>query len=120
MKTPYLLITLLLAATLFADDGKTPVTSEAPVPLAANSHESFKAQVLKVYTARDGDAEFRAYVVMWRNQEVVVSDDLVSTDYQVGDTVAVSVMKQDYPNGKKRPGLLAFIILPKKIADQLK
>lgn len=69
-------------------------------------------QVLKVFSARDGDAVFRSYMVNWKGQEVVVRDTLVKTDYHVGDTAPVLVMRHKYPNGKVGPGLLNFEVVP--------
>ena len=83
------------------------------VATAENSHERAELQVLKVFSARDGDAVFRAYMVNWKGQEVVVPDTLAKTDYQVGDTATVLVMNHDYPNGKAGPRLLHFEILQK-------
>jgi hypothetical protein len=58
-------------------------------------------------------------MVNWRGQEVVVRDTLAKTDYHVGDTVGVLVMKHDYPNGKVGPGLLSFEVLPeRKLGDR--
>ena len=69
-------------------------------------------QVLKVFSARDGDAVFRAYTVSWKGQEIVVHDTLAKTDYQVGDTAHVLVMKHEYPKGGIGPVLLSFAIVP--------
>lgn len=79
---------------------------------AENSHQRVELQVLKVFSARDGDAVFRAYMVNWKGQEVVVPDTLAKTNYQVGETVWVLVMNHDYPKGKAGPRLLGFEILP--------
>jgi hypothetical protein len=81
---------------------------------AENSHESAELKVLKVFSARDGDAVFRAYMVSWKGQEVVVPDTLAKTDYRVGDTATVLVMNHDYPKGKAGPRLLHFEILANK------
>ena len=46
----------------------------------------------------------------WKDQEVVVRDPLVKTDYHTGDTMPVLVMKNKYPNGKTGPDLLSFVV----------
>ncbi|HEY8186796.1 MAG TPA: hypothetical protein VIF64_12030 [Pyrinomonadaceae bacterium] len=74
--------------------------------------ERAELRVLKVFSARDGDAVFRAYMVNWKGQEVIVRDTLVKTDYRVGDTAPVLVMKHKYPNGKVGPDLLSFVVVP--------
>ena len=72
--------------------------------------ERAQLKVLKVFSARDGDAVFREYLVNWKDQEVVVRDPLVRTDYHTGDTMPVLVMKNKYPNGKTGPDLLSFVV----------
>src|SRR5436190_3862777 len=64
-------------------------------------------KVLKVFSARDGDALYREYLVNYKDQEVVVSNRLLKANYQVGDTVPVLVIKHKYP-GKEGPDLLSF------------
>ena len=78
----------------------------------AEGWERAELPVLKVFSARDGDAVFRAYLVNWKGQEVVVRDTLVKTDYRVGDIVSVLVMKHKFPNGKVGPDLLSFAVVP--------
>ena len=80
--------------------------------LQEGESERAELRVLKVFSARDGDAVFRAYMVSWKGQEVVVRDTLVKTDYQVGDTARVLVMKHKYPKGGVGPDLLSFAIVP--------
>ena len=75
-------------------------------------HERAKLQVLKVFSARDGDAVFREYMVNWKGQEVVVKDSLILTDYHVGDTACVLVMRNKYPDGGIGPDLLSFEVVP--------
>jgi hypothetical protein len=71
-------------------------------------------QVLKVFSARDGDAVFRSYMVNWKGQEVIVRDTLVKTDYHVGDTATVLVMKHKYPKGQEGPDILSFEVVPER------
>jgi len=66
-------------------------------------------KVLKVFSARDGDAMYREYLVNYKDQEVVVQDPLLKTNYQVGDVMPVLVMKHKYPQGKQGPDLLSFL-----------
>jgi hypothetical protein len=72
--------------------------------------ERVDLKVQKVFSAHDGEAIFRAYLVSWKDQDVVVRDDLDKTDYHVGDTISVLVMKTKYPQGKPGPDLLVFMV----------
>jgi hypothetical protein len=71
-----------------------------------------KAVVKKVYHAKSGDASFRAYVVDWSGQEVVLSAFAPSPDkvYEVGDEV--SFMVQTVKPDPKSPGMLMFMLMP--------
>ena len=71
-----------------------------------------KLKVLKVFSAHDGDAVFREYLVNWKDQEVVVKDPLIQTNYLVGDTITVLVMRHKFPQGQPGPDLLSFQVVP--------
>ena len=96
-------VLLGLAVTLFADEKPASAPS-------LGSHETFHAEVLKVFSAADGNAVFRAYLVKWKDQEVIVSDPLVGSAHRVGDTITVLAINSPYPNGEAKPGLLHFIV----------
>ena len=76
--------------------------------------ESTELKVLKVFSARDGDAVFRSYLVNWKGQEVIVRDTLVRTDYRVGDAATILVMRNKYPNGQAGSDLLSFEVAPER------
>lgn len=101
-----------LALTLFAAE-KQAETTTAKTDLEPTSNERFESEVLKVFSAKDGDARFRAYLVKWKGQEVIASDPLVKSDYQVGDTVTVLVINLPNPQGSAGPRLLSFHVPPK-------
>jgi hypothetical protein len=82
-----------------------------PLPMPDNSRENLK--VLKVFSAHDGEAVFREYLVNWKDQDVVVQDTLIQTNYQVGDTIPVLVITNKYPHGKPGPDLLSFHVVPR-------
>jgi hypothetical protein len=110
MKTNPVLFTLVAAFALTsAVLLSAPATADTP---ARGSHERVDLKVLKVFSAKDGEAIFRAYVVEWKGQEVVVSDSLAKTRCQVDDTISVLVMKNPFPQGKEPYDLLHFTILP--------
>jgi hypothetical protein len=70
--------------------------------------ERVDATVIKVYSARDGDARFRAYAVKWKDQEIVMVDPLSNTLYKEGDTISVYVHRETNPAGQ----LLRFSMNP--------
>jgi len=109
MKSTYVVIIAVmvgLAVPLFAAEKQ----SSSPPASSPGSHETFTSEVLKVFSATDSNAVFRAYLVKWKGQEVVASDPLVTTEYRVGDTATVLAMNLPFPNGKPGPALLAFQI----------
>lgn len=74
--------------------------------------ERVELKVLKVFYAKDGEFIFRAYVVEWKGQEVIVRDTLAKTNYRTDDTITVMVMKHPFPQNKEEYGLLNFEIVP--------
>ena len=113
MKTlPALIACALFAFCLSANRSFTAEATAEP-PAARIPPQSFEAKVLKVFAARDGEAIFRAYVVAWKEQEVIVSDPLAKSDYKEGDPITVLALNLPYPQGGEPHRLLAFSILPK-------
>lgn len=111
MKKILLLCVLAAIATLFAAGQSTP--AKAPEPATTGERlppERLDLKVLKVYSAKDGEALFRAYVVNWKGQEVIVSDTLVRTKYKEGDTITVLAMNHPYPQGREPHRLLGFTV----------
>jgi len=101
---------LLLAVAITIIAGTVVWSGARPLP-PPEEWQEVQLKVVKVFAARDGGAVFREYLVNWKDQEVVVRDPLVQTDYQVGDDIPVLVMKHPYPGGKPGPGLLSFVVL---------
>jgi hypothetical protein len=102
-------VTALSVLPLWAADSALPPASKTP-----GTHETTKLKVIEVFSAKDGDSIFRAYLVSWKDQEVVVDDRLAQSDYHVGDTITVLVMNSPFPKGEEKHGLLHFQILPVK------
>jgi len=48
---------------------------------ATGSSEVLKAPVLRVYSTKEGDFKFIAYIVKWKGTEVVVNDNLAVTNF---------------------------------------
>ena len=59
----------------------------------SNSWEVVQSDVLKVYSTRSGEYRFIAYVVKWKDAEVVVTDPLGKSDYKVGDKITFLAQK---------------------------
>jgi len=89
--THYLILALILSAVavLAAD-------SLIVEPGVSSSHDVVQLPVLKVFTAKDGEHSFLAYLVKWKGAEVIVSDTLARSSYKVGDTLPVLVMKTSH------------------------
>ena len=112
MKSRILIIALVLITTLVcglqlaaADANSTESERRPP--------ERVELEVLKVFSAKDGEAIFRAYLVSWKGQEVIVSDSLARSDYRVGEKMPVLTMNHPFPQGKEPHRLLAFTVLPR-------
>ena len=97
MKLPILLSVLLVATTLWADADINSAMSNETAKLKAYAHglttTQFVAKVEKAYAVNDGTAAFRAYVIMWNNQEVVVNDMRASSNLKAGDSIKVVVFR---------------------------
>ena len=111
MRIPRRLLALTLS--LFAWCTHPVAAAEATPPAGERiAPERLDLVVIKVYSAKDGDALFRAYVVKWKDQEVIVSDTLVRTNYKEGDTIPVLAMNHPFPRGQEAHRLLAFTVVP--------
>lgn len=82
----------------------------SPMPNADS--ERARLPILKVFSAKDGEALYRSYLVKWKDQEAVVTDTMAKTTFKAGDTATVLVMKHKYPGGKPGPDLLSFALMP--------
>ena len=116
MKTPHTLIVLALFA--FCQNPNRVIAAEVVKTEAGKTFtmrqdkppQVFKAKVVKVFAANDGEATFRAYLVVWKDQEVIVSDTFARSTYKTGDVVTVVAMNQPIPGSKESHRLLSFTI----------
>jgi hypothetical protein len=118
MKIACLVLVVVFAAPLFATNETAISTSIATNP-AAGSYETIETKVLKVYEAKDGNADFRAYVVVWKGQEVVVSDPLARSNHKEGDTIKILAMRHGLARGEKGQETLSFQVLPEPRASRI-
>ena len=85
-----------------------------------NWYKYVRLEVLKVFSAKDGNAIYKSYLVKWNDQEVVVNDSLSRTNFKVGDIITVVAMSHSFPNRKENYGLLSFEITPPEVVERLK
>jgi hypothetical protein len=98
----------MTVATAFANRS---LAQDLPMPADMKSDfETLDGPVLKVFAAKDEGNKFIAYVVKWKEFEVIVSDPLARSDFQVGDQIQFIAQKIDMPN--MDISTLNFSILP--------
>lgn len=78
--------------------------------------EVFTSKVLKVYSAQEGECKYTAYVVAWRDQEVVVTEREFGTPktYKVGDTVRCMMMSLIRPRKEGTSATMSFILMDER------
>src|SRR5437773_1514561 len=113
MKTIFLalLITAALTQSLWAQQFPTP-------PGAKGAGDKGEAEIIKVYSMEDQGATFRAYVVKYKGNEVIVGDQLAQTNKKVGEKITFLATRVEVPFGGQTIRTLSFQImdtsLPKK------
>ena len=78
---------------------------------AKGKAEVAEAEILKVYTMEDQGATFRAYAVKYKGNEVIVSDDLATTNKKVGDKITILATRVEVPLGDRKIHSLSFSIM---------
>ena len=112
MKTICLFWMLLITGSVLATN-EAPVSNSNWTNLpAGSSYEQVEAKVVKAYVVNDGNALFRAYVVLWKGQEIVVSDPLAGSNYRAGESIKFLAMKLHSPNNRRDYDLLHFQVMP--------
>ncbi len=90
----------------------TSVTAQTPQAAdVQSSFDSEEASVLKVYSAEEGGHRFVAYLVKWKNSEVVVSDPLARSQFHEGDKITFMAQKMSLPGSPMKVSSLNFILL---------
>ena len=102
-----ILIAILVANAVLAQQAPVP----ALPPGASASTETGEAEVLKVYAMEEQGAKFRAYVIKYKGNEVIVSDDLAKTNMKVGDKLSFVAIRIEVPSGSEKIRALKFMPL---------
>ena len=90
MKSSRLFCCLFIAVLLgFVSQTKSDTNSTAHS--SVDFVEQVDSTIIKVYSARNGQAQYHAYAVSWKGQEVVVSPSKSDPVRKEGDTIPVYV-----------------------------
>lgn len=81
------------------------------IPGFSNSFETVTGTVSKIYAAETNGFVFRAYVVDWNGQEIVISDPLGQSSKSVGDSVSFMAQSMAMRIGATTNKMLNFTIL---------
>lgn len=88
-----LVVAVLTGRTVLSVWGQTP-----PSPKEMQStYDMAKAPVVRVFSAEEGGHRFVAYLVKWKNFEVIVSDPMARSHFQVGDKIQFMAQKISLP-----------------------
>lgn len=84
-------------------------------PVSRAVSETFTSKILKVYSFQDGDSEYTAYVVNWKDHEVVVTPSpfagtATEKQYKVGDTVRCQMQLINHQIGGSNKARMTFFI----------
>ncbi len=104
-------VTALLAFALGPRSLAAPPASYTPE--SRSSVEIFTSPVLKVYAFQEGDVAYHAYVVQWKEHEVVVtpSAGLEAKRYTVGDTIRCQMIQFAHRKGDQTRPRVSFSIV---------
>ena len=91
-------MTTLGALRVLAQNDATPTGTQS-------SFETMTASVRKVFSAEQEDHRFIAYLVKWKEFEVIVSDPLGKSNFQEGDEIRFMAQKVSLPNCESRRNL---------------
>jgi len=84
----------------------------APPPGAKGKADIVEAEILKVYSLVDQGATFRAYVVKYKGNEVIASDDLATATRKVGDKITIYATRVELPLPTGKIHSLTFKVMP--------
>ena len=76
-----------------------------------SSFDTLQASVEKVFSAEQDGHRFIAYLVKWKEFDVVVSDPLGRTNFQEGDEIRFMAQRVSLPNAAQKVSSLNFMII---------
>jgi hypothetical protein len=84
-------------------------------PVSRAVSETFTSKILKIYSFEEGDSEYAAYVVNWKDHEVVVTPlpfggTATEKQYKVGDTIRCQMQQVNHQIGDSNKGRMTFFI----------
>ena len=101
---------MILATCAHAADIKDSTEMRLPEGMAG-CFNTVQSQVLKVFSAEDNGARFRAYQVKWNSHDIIVSDMLGTTDFKEGDTITFIAQNIEVPARDKKLKILQFMLM---------
>ena len=110
MKKLIISLTLLLLLTHAA-------SGQARNALKDMKMETHNSKILKVFFALEGDAQFVAYKVKWKGQEIIITDMFSKVPKNVGDSINFISQSMQLPNMgnagiEGRKSILQFTVMP--------
>lgn len=105
-----ILIVMSLVTCAFGDNNKDLTEFEMPEGMTGN-FGTVRSEVLKVFSAEDNGARFRAYQVKWKDQDIIVSDTFGTSDFQEGETITFMFQNIEVPDGQKTLKMLQFMFM---------
>lgn len=109
-----LALIVTVAAVLTCSDAWAAENSATNLTVAPagmkGSYETVQGTVLKAFVVDDNGARFRAYLVKWKDFDVIVSDTLARTDKKEGDTITFIVSRSELPLRDKTVSVLQFVV----------
>lgn len=111
-----ILLTTSLAVPLHAgESAASPDASQSftspLMPGMKGTYETLEATIEKVYAAEHNGFKSRAYVVKWKDQDVVIPDMMALSEKQVGDKLTFMVQEIELPMGGKPTKMLQFLAM---------
>ena len=112
MRKRTILIRWVIVMGSMAWFGATSVLAQTPQAADVQSNfDTVEAPVLKVYSAEEGGHRFVAYLVKWKDSEVVVSDPLARSQFHEGDKITFMAQKVSLPGSPMKVSSLNFMLL---------
>jgi hypothetical protein len=111
MKVAIALTTAMALVLMTAPASDAGDQDQAMMPPGMKGNfETVEATVLKVFTAEDNDARFRAYLIRWKDFDVIVEDLLGTTDKKEGDSITALAQRLEIEGGGKKFKMLHFMV----------